>query len=711
MTAAPHPGSRVIVTGLLALSQAGAWAQTGGVSTQANSGGLVIPAADVLPQGTLVVTSGNYQEPQLGSYATQENFSFGIGLLPYVELFGRYTNYINPPPEGSILVNGIRDLSANLKAQLPLPWAGGPRLAVGANDVAGGAVNFSSRYVVASQQLGPLDASLGYAKSGSSQNTFNGLFGGVALRLGDSGATALAEHDGQQQHAGLRWQSAPLPALGRASLVGTLQRSFGAVTPAGASADRTKLALSLLLPLGDNQARLARYQPTTSQALAVLGAASPQPPAPGMVPTSDDQLTRLRSALQSAGLERVRVGLRQGILGTLLVIEYENHRYAHNEADALGLVLGLGAELAPAGTQRVHAITLKDNLLVYETSVGVAAYRAFLRDGPISQARDSLDLARLPASPSAPTRWLEAPASPASALRVVLKPDLNYALGTEVGSFDYALAANLQATAPLWPGAQAFGNVILPLVHSHNMDDDAIFGASQQRSGLKTLALRQTLPLGRHILASVAAGRFHYDTLGLQAEALAYLPDTDHLLRLRGAAYQQPPSGLAGASQAFGASYRHLLSHSLWLEAGAHQFTDGSRGPSLEGTRWFGDVSVQIYYRKGGERQFAGLQISLPLTPRQGIAQGPVVLAGASQYSQGIRTRITTATEPANLVQADAVRIVPVDTNLEVDTLNAGRVSQDYVSAQLPRLREAFFSYGRALLPEPAPAAPLPKSN
>ena len=705
MNTAHHARSRVIVTALLSFSLAGAWAQTGGVSTQGNSGGLVVPTADVLSQGTLAITAGNYQEPQLGSYATQQNFSFGIGPLPYIELFGRYTNYVNPPPEGSILVNGIRDLSANLKAQIPLPWAGGPRLAVGVNDVAGGAVFFSSRYLVASQQLGPLDASLGYTKSGSPTGTFNGLFGGLALRLGDSGATALAEHDGQQQHAGLRWQSAPLPALGRASLIGTVQRSFGALTPAGVAADGTNLGLSLVLPLGDNQARLASYQPAASQALAALGPAGPEPLAPGMVPTLDDQLSSLRSALQSAGLERVRVGLRQGILGTLLVIEYENHRYAHNEADALGLVLGLGAELAPAGTQRVHAITLKDSLAVYETSVGVAAYRAFLRDGPIGQARDSLDLARRPANPSAPTRWLDAPASPASALRIVLKPDLNYALGTEVGSFDYALAANLQATAPLWAGAQAFGNVILPMAHSRNMDDDAIFSASQQRSGLKTLALRQTLPLGRHILASVAAGRFHYDTLGLQAEAAAYLPDTDHLLRLRGATYNQAPGGLAGTSQAFGASYRHLLSPSLWLEAGAHQFTDGSRGPSLEGTRWFGDVSVQVYYRKGGERQFAGLQISLPLTPRQGMAPGPVVLAGASQYTQGIRTRITTATEPANLVQADAVRIVPLDTNLEIDTLNAGRVSQAYVSAQLPRLREAFFSYGRALLPEPPPAA------
>ena len=47
----------------------------------------------------------------------------------------------------------------------------------------------------------------------------------------------------------------------------------------------------------------------------------------------------------------------------------------------LGWTEALAAEFAPASTSRVHAITLKAGLEVFETSVEVAAYREFLRDG------------------------------------------------------------------------------------------------------------------------------------------------------------------------------------------------------------------------------------------------------------------------------------------------------------------------------------------
>ena len=134
------------------------------------------------------------------------------------------------------------------------------------------------------------------------------------------------------------------------------------------------------------------------------------------------------------------------------------------------------------------------------------------------------------------------------------------------------------------------------------------------------------------------------------------------------------------------------------LEAGLQSYSDGSSGPSVEWNRWFGDVAVQLFYRKGGERQFAGLQLSFPLTPRQGMAPGPVFFSGASQFAQGIRTRLTTAVQAANLVQPSAVRDLRLETTLDTEQLNAGRASQRYFSEQLPRMKEAFFRYARASL-------------
>jgi hypothetical protein len=282
-------------------------------------------------------------------------------------------------------------------------------------------------------------------------------------------------------------------------------------------------------------------------------------------------------------------------------------------------------------------------------------------------------------------------------VRIEIKPDLNYTLGTEVGAFDYSLAANVQAMAPMWAGARLYASTMLPVARSPDMDVGGVFESSRQRGGLKTVALQQSFWLGKHVLANVAAGRFNYDTLGVQAESAVFVPNSDDMLRLRGAGYRQAPGGLAGQDRALAASYRRMLTPTMWLEAGVQRYSDGSTGPSVEWTRWFGDVGVGLFYRKGGDHQFAGLQLSFPLTPRQGMAPGPVIFTGASQFSKGIRTQLTTASQPANSVLPGAVRDLSLDTSLDVEQLNAGRLSQDYLTGQVYRMRDAFFAYRKDL--------------
>jgi hypothetical protein len=616
--------------------------------------------------------------------------------LPNIELFGRFTNYNSPLPD-SILVNGFRDLSANVKFRVPTGWLNGPKVAVGVNDVTGGAVNYKSEYVVASDQYGPLDLTVGVARGRAVNRpaTFNGAFGGAALRLGESGLSVIAEHDGQQKHAGVRWSSQPLVGWGQAQLTASLQRSSGGVTPAGLDATANTFALSLMVPFGGNATRPAHYQPAPNQALPDPAAA---PDVGGLQPTVDDRLASLRKALISVGLERVRVGLRQGLLGTLLVVEYENHRYGQNEVDAIGLVLGLGAEMAPSGVQRVHAVAFKDGLRLHETSVGVADYSAFLRDGPLRHVQDSLSWERLPTDQSDATRWIDIEPTPASAVRIEIKPDLNYAVGTEIGTFDYALAANVQAIAPLWRGGRVYSSYIVPVGNSSNTEVGKFFEDFRQRRGLKTVALQQSFWLGRQVLAQVSAGRFYYDATGVQADAALFMPNSDDLVRLRGAAYNQAPGGYVGDDRALAASYRRMLSSSMSVEAGMQRYSDGTYGPTLEWNQWFGDVGVQLFYRRGADRQFAGLQLSLPLTPRQGMSPGPVVFSGASQYAQSLRTRITDSKESANLVQPGAVRSIQLDTSLDTEMLNAGRLSQRYLVEQAYRMREAFYTYARQSL-------------
>ncbi len=662
---------------------------------QGNTGGLVVPSAGVLAPGTVSLTAGNYAEPQFGGFSSPANYSFGLGLFPDFELFGRFANYPNTratAPGTQALV----DLSANFKYRLPSLWQGAPQIAVGINDLGGGSTFFRSRYVVASDVWGPVGWSLGYAAGGAGTNAtgtkvFDGPFGGLEWSIGTTGLSVLAEHDGSQNHAGVRYYLPPLPMLGNAQLVATLQHAFGTTSGPARTADKTTLALTLQLPLGQATERTTTFK--TEKALAAPGQCGTTP---ALQPDLRDRLQALQRALVAVGLERIRVGMQ----GADLVVEYENHRYGHTEADALGLVLGLAAECAPPLAQRIRAITHKAGQSLYETSVEVHVYQAFLRDANDNAARDSLLVVRRPDPDTGAVVWHDAGPTRQSALRVEVKPEVAYTVATERGAFDYTLAANIQGIVPLWRGAELYTSVIQRLANSEHFEPGAEFGRARYRNGVKVVALQQSFWLGSQVFANLGVGRYNYDAAGVQGDATVFVPGRDDVLRLRAGAYERQPGQTARQALQMSGSYRWVYAPGTWIEAGAQQYSDGTRGPSVVLTRWFGNVAAHLVYRKGGQRQFAGLELSFPLTPRQGMMPGPLQVTGTQQFRRGIRTRITDGNTDANLVQFDAVRDLQLDYNVEVQQLNSGRLSRDYFAGQLQRMREAFYLYGRNHLPQ-----------
>ena len=684
----------------LAMSPAMTLAQGAGVSSLGTSGGLTIPSAHVLESGDMALSLGNYQDPKLGTYSRKQNYSLGFGLLPGVELFGRFAEYTSraAASPGAPNIKGFSDISANVKWQLPIELQGLPKLAVGATDLSGGALLFSSKYAVASDEVGPLRWSVGYASGkpalGQTGNAkvLDGVFGGAEFKLGTSRTTLLAESDGTQQHAGLRYYSETLPWLGNGQLVGTLQRSFGATTLAGREANATSVNVSLIMPLGTaDKARRTRIDAAARSlpALVMTDVA-----AGGMAATAQDRLDSLARALRATGLDRVRVGM----LGDQLVVEYENHRYLHNEADALGVALGLGAEAAPAGATRVHVLTLKAGQVVFETSVEVAAYREFLRDGDASRVKDTLGFGPRPGYDDAAVQWAAGEAGAGRRqtwLRLELKPLLNYTLGTEFGAFDYSLAANVRGTVGMWKGAEVYADVVQRVGNSFNTEPGRVFSSSLHRNGLKTVALQQSFWLGPRLFTSVGAGKYNYDSHGAEGESILFLPWNADTMHLKGSYLQQQTDAVPRNVEAYAGSYRWRFSTETWVEAGYQRYTDRSKGPSVVLTRWFGDVAVQLFARKGGNNTFVGLELNLPLTPRQGMVAGPVQLTGTARFAQSIRTRQTNGSNAGNFVDNAAVRPVDLNYKPEVEMLNSGRIAPADIQDQVQRLRESFYLYAR----------------
>ena len=710
-----------------------------GLGAKGSTGGLVIPVASTLPDRGMALGYGNYREARYDYVPNPWYLLFGLGLSPYVEVFGRYADY-NTAPHGAFLhdeaYRGNRDLSANLKVKVPFLPERGPQVALGINDVAGGNPLFEATYAVATQEWRMFSVSVGYVRGMSEDDKdvmFDGAFGGVEWRLGATGLALLAEYDGQTSHAGGRWRSPGLKSLGDLSAEATLHHIFDRPLPHRDASGTTRFALGLHWPLGRFDEYRKLYEPAattrhraSSDADASDGAMNASAAASSASSASRatirvQDLAPLRQRLEAAGLERVRVGLRpaataaRGVSsgsdafdsndssGLELVVEYENHRYALNEVDALGLVFGLGVELAP-GARRVRAITLKDGLRVYETGVDAASYREFLQLG--HEGRAGRDAVMAPVRAGLTWRsghenddgvqWERETPTKATRLRVEARPDMNYTLGTELGAFDYSLAARPRLVAPLWSGARLTADYVIPVDHSLNMEDDRVFGHMRHSQGLEHVSLGQSFWLGRRVLFNMAAGRFYFDSWGLQAEGRVFVPGTSGVIRLKGAAYRPALDGLEAGDLAGLAVYRHFWGAGHWVDAGWQAYGDGTGGPSFEWTRWSSDVGVTLFGRQGGPTRVAGLMVTVPLTPRRGMKPYVATVSGPGQYTESIRT-ILAAEGEANPVEPSWVRNLTLETELDRDMLNGGRMNRAYVADQLYRMREAYHKYGGGL--------------
>jgi hypothetical protein len=133
--------SAVIPAALAATLVAG-WvnsAEAQGISPLGASGGLVVPKARPIPEGTIETSVSNLPEPGLQGAARQRSIVLGFGVLPGVEVSGRFAEYATRVG-GSLMEPGsfgISDLSLNGK--VGWAWGDGPtalRLGAGVSFVA-----------------------------------------------------------------------------------------------------------------------------------------------------------------------------------------------------------------------------------------------------------------------------------------------------------------------------------------------------------------------------------------------------------------------------------------------------------------------------------------------------------------------------------------------------------------------------------------------
>jgi hypothetical protein len=650
-------------------------------------GGLVIPTARSLGDGTVALGWSTAREPQLYHQGRHHNALLGVGLAPGLDIVGRFADYA-PHDERDFVSGDGRDISVNLKYAFPVPalWGLPTRVGVSLHDPAGGKVHFRSLHAVATVEGDAWTASVGLGRSNGiaapgARLALDGLFAGVdylfaaAPRAGQW--RLAAEHDARQPLLGLRWTSAPLTPGSRLTLHGAAMRSFAA----GAAPGATALTLGLTMAFGEQERRLEQAASQPPRALEST---------PEQVPAAQSPLARLgalRQRLIAVGLERVRVGRLDD---RTWVVAYQNRRFGHHELDALGIVVGLAAQAAPAEVPALLVLAEKtaQPALTFRTDPG--AWRGFLAGGSPEVARRATQVTRASALNEYEVDWLSDAPGPASLLQLQLVPQVNLNVGTEYGAYEYSVALQWLASVPLWRGAQLIASAQQRVAASDQASPWGAFPDLLHPEGLRAFILHQSLWLADLAYVGGGIGRFEYGALGAEGEAMLFVPGRDDVIRVRGRQLQLLPEMPLGADLQQWLSYRWALTPSTWVEAGWQRYSDLGTGPLLTVSRWWRDVGVHLNYRSSRGRKFAGLELSFPLTPQVGPATGAVHLSGPSQWRRGQRTRLTDGANANNWIEPNAAREYSPAWNLETQVFYGGRLGPAYVLQNVPRLREAF---------------------
>ncbi|WP_046572492.1 YjbH domain-containing protein [Paraburkholderia fungorum] len=704
------------------------------------AGGLTIPYAFTLPEGTGETQFNNYIDPRYGKKATGSQVYWGaFGLMPYLEVSGGLANYPEVKP---IAISGVehfifRHLMANVKIEVPKLFKYQPTIAFGVTDVGGQTHFFRSKYGVVSQALGPLTLTAGYGLG----DRLDGLFGGAQLSLWNTGLSLLAEDDSKTPYAGVRYQSPRISWLADANVIGTLMRSIRSTD--GVS-PRTSFSVGIQIPLGkrfssercadglcegpqvpvaqtadagdDGAIHLASLQPVDTRAANASNSALTSVPITYVPPlqsyasvmlsevtagkSSDAQPTSIPEALDSsaldeiaaqlfaAGLERVRVGTS----GRDLVVEYENHRYNQNEADALGIVLGVASMSAPHGTGKIHVVIKKANEPIGEVIVDRDAFAQFITGGAPSAASASLTMRTHPTYDADSIAW-HGNEHTHGLTRIQIEPVVSYLYGTEYGVFDVSLGANIEGFVPLWRGAELYASYIAPLYNTKNMDEGRVFSDYRLRGGLNAVELAQSFWIMPQVFNVASIGKFDYSYVGVQNETTVFVPGRPDLIRLRLAyLHHEPGHDELPSEKNAELTYRWVQpSWKLWIEAGVARFVGGDKGPVATLTRWFDDVSVSVHGEHSGQGTFVGAAVSFPLTLRQGMKPGISQLYGSEQFGLDFRTRVGST----NYLSASAAENMSFPYSTQQYLLNQGRFSGEYFSTQLYRMRDAYLRYGR----------------
>lgn len=629
-----------------------------------------VPTATMVPSGSLDLGYNVARDLDVfPGVDRQKTFNFALGFLPRVTLGGRGTVATDRDSDRDL----ARDLSANVQVLLLDEGGWWPAVALGVQDVGGGASFFRSRYVTLSKSLfGRLRATMGF---GLGPDVLEGPFGGVELAL-NRFVTLLGEYDAREFNAGIRLF--PLPE--KLEAYGIPRPTVDVIWQEGG---HVAWGISVRSRLGET-----KFQ--AQQAARAEKRYSRRAADPATAPSFQVISEQLQAALMERGLENVRVSVVRLEASYTVVVEYENRRYNRDELDGLGLVLGLAALHTAPPIGFMSVIVKEVNTPVLQVSTSIEAFMAFLNEQMATstfaqqlhvtqQVQWPLPTATLEASTNIGQRsWLK--------VDTFLRPRIATRLLTEAGVADLRFSVVPEAVMQLTPGAVVDVRGVIPVTQTAGFPGP--LGGPDLDRALLHQAVR--LPQGpwstwANGLTQVSIGRFNQEEVGIADEtAVTFL---DGIVFLKGTLARLGPSftdlnhwvALANGRVRYPA-------WDLTFSVTAGRFLDGDRGVAADLSRFFGTTEVGVFFRHSDHGSLVGIRFGVPLTPAKELSPWYVRPRLPDLYTYAQQTTVLMS---QNIIRGDIGRLLTTDHEIERVYWNRDRLYPVYLRQHVDTLKQA----------------------
>ena len=651
------------------------------ISANGTSGIGVVPDAKVISTGIITIS---FDRTLPGAANTKGyNTQIGLGLYDGLELVGRLATNdqrCNMFQAGACPANTIRDFSASLKWSLPLAWLkqNNANLALGVTDVGGAASYFKSYYAVASKEMGPFEVSVGHGKAMANYALLNGTFGGLTYRP-SKWLDLNVQKVGSSSWAVASLQS-DIPYTQASGHITLNQRLTDAPVT-----EKQWVGVGVSMPLDGTASRKKdRQQNTSSQVQSNKSIANLKP---------ED----LYGLLQMNGFYKPLISENQ----KQLKIEIENTAYAWNTVDAVGVALGVLAsthgnaagqafELNVTTRGISQAVVTGDapclkRWLETDEVCGSLSIRSGLQRAGNNAGLGEIDISQLLGL----TNWTFRP-------ELVISPTLVSSIGTEFGSFDMDGGANINLVVPLWTGATVETNQVKPLgIGTRGFEQGGVFYAGRLKPATSRTLLHQLVNVPSiNTQARLSLGAAYTTWDGHQIETSTLSDNGRHRLGLAVGSFKNDTLTVNNHKNYELATYRFAPDDrmSTVTELTTGKYWGGDKGWSIGQRFWHGDTALNIYLRRTRMTEsaplvsFAGLQFSIPITPRVNKGMQHLALRGTNQWTYTLESRVF---DRENLLTGGYGEVPRIGDTL-VQTFNRDRNSTRYLESGLVRAKSAF---------------------